>query len=116
MAHGDDPLFQQRLAKAERLRARGVDPYPLRATRTHTTAEAIGAFTAAEARGEEFSETVFACGRIHLKRESGKKVRWLDLVDGAGKLQVYCREDELGERGFALLDDLDLGDFVQAGG
>ncbi len=36
---------QQRYQKMLRLRERGVEPYPLRAARTHTAREAIDAFT-----------------------------------------------------------------------
>src|SRR3989304_4716531 len=41
-------LERERLSKVERLRARGVEPYPPRVERTHTTAEAIAAYEAAE--------------------------------------------------------------------
>ena len=34
-----DDEFAQRLAKAERVRARGDDPYPVRFDRSHTLAE-----------------------------------------------------------------------------
>ena len=39
-------LQQQRLAKLERLRAAGIDPYPPRAERTHTIASVLQAFDA----------------------------------------------------------------------
>ena len=41
-------LEQQRLEKLERLRARGIQPYPPRVERTHTAAGAIAAFEADE--------------------------------------------------------------------
>ena len=41
-------LEKQRLDKLERLKEAGVEPYPLRIERTHTTAEAVSAFEAAE--------------------------------------------------------------------
>ena len=37
-------LQQQRLAKLERLRAAGIDPFPPRAQRTHTIAAALADF------------------------------------------------------------------------
>ena len=42
-------LEKIRLEKIEELRAEGIEPYPTRAERTHTSAEAIAAFEAAEA-------------------------------------------------------------------
>ncbi|MGB7337773.1 MAG: lysine--tRNA ligase [Phototrophicaceae bacterium] len=42
-------LEQERLHKLEQLKERGVNPYPSRTHRTHTTTEAIAAFEAAEA-------------------------------------------------------------------
>ena len=44
-------LEKIRLQKIEELRAEGIDPYPPRAQRTHTSAEAIAAFTEAEKSG-----------------------------------------------------------------
>ncbi len=41
-------LEKIRLQKIEELRAEGVQVYPTRAERTHTSAEAIAAFEAAE--------------------------------------------------------------------
>jgi lysyl-tRNA synthetase, class II len=115
MTERDDPLFEQRLAKAERLRARGVDPYPPRAQRTHTTAEALAAFSDAEAAGQESMPGVVVSGRIRTLRNLGKAA-FFDLIDGEGKLQIYCRQDELGEQAFALLSEVDLADIVQVEG
>jgi lysyl-tRNA synthetase class 2 len=41
-------LEKIRLEKIEELRAEGIEPYPTRAERTHTAAEAIAAFESAE--------------------------------------------------------------------
>jgi lysyl-tRNA synthetase class 2 len=46
------PLEEKRLEKIELLRAAGIEPYPLRVERTHTSAAAVAAFEAAEAKGE----------------------------------------------------------------
>ena len=44
-------LEQNRLEKVKRLREQGIEPYPTRAERTHTSQEAIAAFEEAEAAG-----------------------------------------------------------------
>ncbi len=116
MSQRNEELFQQRLGKSDRLRAIGVDPYPARSACSHTTAEALTAFVAIEAGTQDAAAQFSICGRIRLSRPMGKKVTFMDLQDGAGRLQVYCKLEVLGERDFALLGELDLGDFVQASG
>ncbi len=103
--------FEQRLAKAERLRDRGIDPYPPRSRRTHTTVDALAAFE----RDEANAASVTIAGRITARRTMGKAA-FLDLRDGSGRLQTYVKRDIAGEETFALLDDLDLGDFIEVEG
>jgi len=45
-------LEKIRLEKLERLREGGIEPYPTRAERTHTSLEAIQAFERAEAAND----------------------------------------------------------------
>ena len=109
-----------RRAKADTLRERGIEPYPTRATRTHTTAEAVGLFAREEADGalvDGHSPTqVTLTGRIVSFRHMGKTV-FAHIRDGHGELQLYLRKDVLGEDAYAdLLKLYDLGDFVQATG
>ena len=106
-------LEEQRLAKLERLIAEGIEPYPLRSERTHTTAEALAAFSAAP---EEETLTVTVCGRLVSLRDMGKTV-FGHVVDGNGRLQLFLRREEIGEESHAIFRKLiDLGDFVQASG
>ena len=42
-------LELNRLEKLERMRSQGIEPFPTRAERTHTSQQAIRAFEAAEA-------------------------------------------------------------------
>ena len=63
-------LEKIRLQKIEELRAEGIEPYPTRAERTHTSAEAMAAFEAAEKTGEEVKATL--AGRIRATRAMGK--------------------------------------------
>ena len=107
---GDD-LLRSRRTKLERLRARGVDPYPPRFTRTHTTAQADKAFIDAH-EGE--GVVVSVGGRMTRMRGMGK-ASFAVIEDSEGSLQLFIRQNALGD-GYALLDDLDLGDFVGATG
>jgi lysyl-tRNA synthetase class 2 len=107
-------LELERLGKVERLRARGVEPYPPRVERTHTTAEAIAAYGAAEPGQASIAATV--TGRMVLFRAMGK-ASFAHLEDGAGRLQLYFRRDEVGDEAYQMLQkDIDLGDFLEATG
>ena len=113
MSWQPNPLEEQRLEKAGRLRAEGIDPYPLRVERTHTTAEASAEFERA-AEGDEVRVTV--CGRVVAVRDMGKTI-FGHIADEHGRLQLFLRRDDLGEEPHAVLKKLvDLGDFVQASG
>jgi len=103
-------VIAHRLAKVERWRARGIDPYPHRFRRTHTSQEAIAALEEAEARGSP-PPTVIVAGRIAALRQMGRAT-FIDLRDGSGRIQTYHRLDVLGEEAYQALDDLDLGDFL----
>ncbi|MBI4338653.1 MAG: lysine--tRNA ligase [Chloroflexi bacterium] len=109
-------LLRSRLDKLERLRAQGIDPYPAHFHRTHTSQEAAALFQQAEATGGTGTrtQTITAAGRVAALRGMGKAT-FLDLRDGSGRLQVHLRSDILGPK-YALLEALDLGDFLGATG
>ncbi len=102
---------QQRYQKIGRLRERGIDPYPLRASRTHTTREVIDAFTAGTPL-----DNVRLAGRLISLRDMGK-ITFGHLQDGSGKLQLLVRRDTVGAEAYTmLLKDFDLADFISAEG
>jgi lysyl-tRNA synthetase class 2 len=112
MSWTPSPLEEQRLDKIERLREAGIEPYPLRVERTHTTAGALAAFS------EESTEqaTVTVCGRLVSFRDMGKTV-FAHIEDEYGRIQLFVRRDDVGEESHRILRKLlDLGDFVQATG
>jgi lysyl-tRNA synthetase class 2 len=106
-------LERVRREKLARLTEAGMAPYPLRAERTHSAAEAIAAFEAADA-DTEIQATV--TGRIRSIRNLGKII-FSHIEDGSGQLQLYLRQDDLGDDALTLFKDaFDLGDFIQARG
>jgi lysyl-tRNA synthetase class 2 len=118
MAWEPTPLEEKRLEKIEQLREAGIEPYPLRVERTHTSSEAIAAFAASEAeQGEAASEIeVTLCGRIVSQRDMGKTV-FAHIEDGYGRIQLFVRREAIGEESHQIFRKLlDLGDFVQATG
>jgi len=112
---GEEELIAQRREKLERLRSRGLDPYPARVERTHSAAEAVHAFATWEESGSAGeAPSVSVAGRVTARRDMGKAA-FVDLRDGSGRVQVFLKKDVLGEA-FGLLDDVDLGDFISVRG
>ena len=111
-----DGLLASRYAKLNRLRQRGIDPYPARYLPTTTAAAAIAQFEASEATAEEnpTPQPLAVAGRIVSLRAMGR-ASFLDLRDGSGTIQALLRQNVLGEE-YALLEDLDLGDFLGVSG
>lgn len=108
-------VMRVRREKLEQLRALGVAPFAYHFDRSHTGAAALAAFAAVEESGsldaEGHGPRVRVAGRMISFRAHGKSA-FAHLDDGSRPFQVYFRKDVLGEGGFALLDLLDLGDWV----
>lgn len=104
---------EHRIAKLERLRQLGIDPYPPRVHYTHTTAQAISAF---ESAGADQEIEVAVVGRLMSIRTMGRST-FAHIADGSGRLQIYLRQDIVGPEAYELFDKLfDLGDFISAQG
>ncbi len=123
MPDREDGLLGSRHTKLNRLRERGVDPYPPRFRRTADAATATAGFEAAEreAKAEEAPDALpppspnhSLAGRIMSLRVMGRAA-FLDLRDGSGTVQAMLRQNVLGED-YDLLKDLDLGDFLGVSG
>ena len=112
---GED-LLHNRREKLERLRQRGIDPYPPRYHRTVSAQDAVNFFHQQEDQlGEGVrTPTVSVAGRVTSSRIMGKAA-FLDLKDGSGRIQAHLRLDVLGDS-FQITKDLDLGDFLGISG
>lgn len=112
-------LEQERLAKAERLEALGVELFPRRAYRTHSSAQAIVEYETLEARDPEVAQqlAVTVCGRIRRINITGK-VAFMHIEDERGRVQLFLRINELGEATYELIKEklIEVDDFVQASG
>lgn len=109
-------LRNVRLNKIEALRAKGINPFPSRSLRTHYTETIINDYEAHE------GQTVTVAGRLMSVREHGA-LAFGHVQDQTGRIQLYLRKDDLkptgsaeGNLGFADLNLLDIGDFVEATG
>jgi lysyl-tRNA synthetase class 2 len=114
-------LEMNRLEKLERLRAKGIEPYPTRTTRTHTSQSASRAFEAVEALAAAQEEPpqpvrVALAGRLRSMRPMGK-ITFAHIEDGEGRIQLFFRANDIGQEQLDLFNrEFDLGDFVQASG
>jgi lysyl-tRNA synthetase, class II len=96
-----------RREKRSALEALGVQPFAYRYERSHTAAEAIAAYR--DEMGDHGPELAIA-GRIESWRPKGKVV-FGHIEDPSGRIQVYLRQDDLGEM-YELVRLLDLDDHV----
>ena len=93
----------------DRLRETGLDPYPRNYDRTHTADEVVSSFDELEGR------TVSVAGRLMSVRSHGK-AGFADLVDWTGKVQLFVRQNDVGDEIFDIWKLLDVGDHVGARG
>src|SRR5437867_6298379 len=96
-------LIEQRKAKLDALRSRGIDPFKNKFVPSENCAEARAHY----AEGRE----VALAGRISAHRDMGKS-QFIDIKDQSGRLQVYAQKQALGDEQFEIFKHLDLGDFV----
>ena len=100
-------LMAQRRARIEEWRALGCEPYAYRYDVTHHATELLAK---GDAVTEEPGERVRIAGRLVAKRGQGK-AGFGHVLDGSGRIQVYFRQDVLGEA-FARWDLFQIGDWV----
>jgi lysyl-tRNA synthetase, class II len=107
----------ERLAKMQRLRDEGVEPFPYAEVQQRTPVQAISAShdPAQLSHGEHEDRPYTVAGRVVGRRGHGKKT-FLDLQDGSGEIQLYAAHEMLGEDAYARALDLDIGDIVTASG
>jgi len=98
-------LMARRREEHDLLRARGVNPYPYAFEQSTSSAEILASFN-----GDSPVMNVAIAGRIMSLRRMGK-ASFFHLEDSKGRIQVYLKQDDLGEtyHAFKLLD---IGDLV----
>jgi lysyl-tRNA synthetase, class II len=110
-------LEQNRIEKVTRLQDQGIDPYPPRANRTHTSLEAIRLLEESESKGDQTGPLeATLVGRLRSMRTMGK-ITFAHIEDGDGRIQLFLRANDLGKEKLDLFNrEFDLGDFIQASG
>ena len=96
-----------RREKRAALEALGVQPFAYRYERTHLAAAALAAY---QDHMRDDGPEVCIAGRIESWRPKGKVV-FGHIEDPTGRIQIYLRQDDLGDR-YEAVNLLDLDDHV----
>jgi lysyl-tRNA synthetase class 2 len=126
----EQALLAARKVKAERVRARGEDPFTneidpgaivdLGTVREHYAGARLDDGRYDPERVQQLSgsaawaDGVVVAGRVIASRSFGK-ASFMRLRDRADEIQLFCKKDRLGED-YARLEDVDVADHVQATG
>jgi lysyl-tRNA synthetase, class II len=104
---GTSDLRAVRLKKLEDLRAKGYDPFQKNAVQAQTSAQARAMLPADAHDGPE----VKVAGRLVVIRLMGK-ASFAKLQDRDGVIQLYFKQQELGDEAYAFFKSLDMGDII----
>ncbi|MGH2597673.1 MAG: lysine--tRNA ligase [Actinomycetota bacterium] len=106
-------VLRARRESMERLREGGIEPFALMFDVDTHAADLLAEFEDRLDPEEVSDRRASVAGRVVLARRHGK-LTFLVIRDRSGDLQLFCEEATLGVDGYALLDDVDLGDIVGA--
>ena len=106
---------EQELVRREKLdflRERGLDPFGHRFDVDSNSKEIYEKY--GDKTKEELHEVeipVVIAGRIMTRRRKGK-VGFMHIQDKYGQIQIYVRQDVIGEENYEIFKKADLGDIV----
>ena len=107
----NDQLLVRR-QKMTTIQENGQDPFGSRFERTHLSTEVREQFAdQTKEQLEENLQEVIIAGRIMTKRGKGK-AGFAHIQDLNGQIQIYVRQDHVGEEAYELFKQADLGDIV----
>ncbi len=99
-------------SRLDEVRKLGIEPF---AAYSYPKDEEIGALVKqfqSIPTGEKTNHRTSTAGRVRSRRVHGK-AGFLDLEDWTGRIQVYVKIDNVGEKGFLLFDKgIDTGDII----
>ncbi len=103
--------YQVRVEKVEEMRRAGIEPWPNFQPVTATVKNVIDEFP-----GHEETKEYAVAGRVMALREHGKSI-FAQIQDYSGRLQIYLKQDVVGEDQFELFKKfIDLGDILWVSG
>ena len=98
-------LINFRLEKLNKLREDGVNPYPVRFDQTHKSKFIKDNYNEVEGK------SVAIAGRVMAIRKMGK-ASFAQLLDGEGRIQIFVKKDNVGDKAYSHFKLLDIGDYV----
>ncbi|HSC72452.1 MAG TPA: lysine--tRNA ligase [Candidatus Methylomirabilis sp.] len=104
-------FIRERLKKLEDLDRDGIDPYPSTFPVTHQAGELLTRHATADDVALAAAGPVTVAGRVLSLRSHGK-ASFAHLKDQTGKIQIYVRQDTVGEAAYHLFRRVDIGDFL----
>lgn len=109
-----EELRSARIAKIEKLREAGMDPYPAFLPRDYSIAEVKNSFSTLAPTSD--IEPISIVGRVMVVRGQGA-ILFIVLQDGKDRFQAVLKKDVLSPEVFSLfVDTVDNGDFISVSG
>ena len=102
-------IIDYRVEKLNKLREMGFEPFPHKFNPTHKSAEILNNFKNLE------KKDVCVAGRIMAMRKMGK-ASFIQVMDDTGRIQIFIKRDNVGEKIYEAFKLMDIGDFVGIGG
>ena len=107
-----EDIYKSRVKKLETIRETGINPYPVKAKRTHTVEETLNSFSSFL----KVKTKLVLAGRIRSIRKHGGST-FIHFEDSTGKIQAYLGRDKVGKENYDyFLDNFDIGDIVEIRG
>jgi len=107
-----EEIRKNRIEKLNKMRERGIDPYPAITKRTHQISDVLKNF----AKLQKAKKRIVIAGRIMAQRGHGA-ILFLDIFDGSSKMQAVLKKDRVGDREFDFFTEVfDIGDFIEIKG
>jgi len=103
-------LLKVRREKMEYFKAHGMDPFAYNFSKDADSISVLEKYKDLEHGQESEKEYSFA-GRVMLKRGHGKAI-FAHLQDGKGRLQIYVKLDNVGDKKFEAFEKVDIGDIL----
>src|SRR5712672_2331524 len=112
----DEEIYKLRLEKLKQIEALGQQAYPTKYDFTHTVTQILAEYSSKTSEQLEAARTkVRGDGRIMAIRLMGK-AGFAHLQQDGQRLQIYVKQEAVGEKGFELYKLLDLGDHIGVSG
>ncbi len=105
----DNKLIKERIDKLKKIADMGIDPYPYSFAKSHSAKQIAEKYAHLQVE-EKTNDKVSFAGRLMQMRRMGKAT-FAHAQDESGKMQLYFKADDIGEK-YEALKLYDLGDMI----